>query len=170
MIPPSKKLRPVAAVIVRKGDTFLLVKKPRPDHAWQFPQGGVDASETHQQAAHRELAEECGDELKVKINEEPLGHYEYPFPADFVRHHGEYFGAKVTFFSAEYIRGEVKVDGQELVDSAWLTEKEIKELVSDSYWDNTNRFFKKKENIFWSFCKGILNFFEFITFMTIFGD
>ena len=37
-------------------------------NAWQFPQGGVDAGENHVDAALRELAEECGTDLKIKID------------------------------------------------------------------------------------------------------
>lgn len=142
MIPP-KKLRPVAAIIVKKDNKFLLVQKPRKYNAWQFPQGGVDKGESHLEAAMRELAEECGDDIKIKIDSQSIGFYEYPFPADFIRHHGEYFGAKVTFFRAEYVSGEVKVDGKELIGFKWIEADEIKKYVSEDYWDNTKRFIKK---------------------------
>lgn len=65
---------------------YLLVKKPRSQHSWQMPQGGLEEGESllqvcgshllfsiirympllfFLQAARRELAEECGSELKA---------------------------------------------------------------------------------------------------------
>ncbi|KAL9548089.1 hypothetical protein MBANPS3_005849 [Mucor bainieri] len=65
---------------------YLLVKKPRKHHAYQFPQGGQDPGETTSEAALRELREECGSSLKVKlIDETPIGAYQYKFPPEFNR-------------------------------------------------------------------------------------
>jgi 8-oxo-dGTP pyrophosphatase MutT (NUDIX family) len=81
---------------------YLLVKKPRQDHAWQFPQGGVKVkkNETIPQAALRELAEECGSQLQVKLidNENAVCVYQYPFPFEFIKQKKKkkrYAGAKV---------------------------------------------------------------------------
>lgn len=137
---PLKKLRPVAAIVIQKNNKYLLVKKPRKNNAWQFPQGGVDPGETHAQAALRELAEECGSDIQVELDPKTIGHYEYSFPEDFVRHHGEFFGAKVVFFKAKYISGEVQVDGKELIGFEWLENKEIQTKVSTDYWQAINKF------------------------------
>lgn len=65
---------------------YLLVQKPRKHHAWQFPQGGQDKGETASDAALRELKEECGSDLKVKlIDDTPIGQYMYKFPENFNR-------------------------------------------------------------------------------------
>jgi 8-oxo-dGTP pyrophosphatase MutT (NUDIX family) len=166
MIPP-KKLRPVAALIVKKGNKYLLVQKPRKNNAWQFPQGGVDPGETHAEAALRELAEECGSDIKVEIDSKPIGNYEYPFPEDFVRHYGEFFGAKVVFFKAKYLSGEVHVDGKELVGFKWLEAEKIKEYVAEKYWNNTKRFITKSQGAVRSILGGIL---EFLAFFSLFND
>ncbi|GAN08005.1 hypothetical protein MAM1_0185d07510 [Mucor ambiguus] len=74
---------------------YLLVKKPRKHHAYQFPQGGQDSGETASEAALRELREECGSSLKVKlIDESPVGTYQYKFPPKFNRW-DQSVGAKV---------------------------------------------------------------------------
>jgi 8-oxo-dGTP pyrophosphatase MutT (NUDIX family) len=163
MIPP-KKLRPVAALIVKKGNKYLLVQKPRKNNAWQFPQGGVDPGETHAEAALRELAEECGSDIKVEIDSKPIGNYEYPFPEDFVRHYGEFFGAKVVFFKAKYLSGEVHVDGKELVGFKWLEAEKIKEYVAEKYWNNTKRFITKSDSVLVSFFREFFSFFCFLNF------
>lgn len=130
-----KKYRPVAAIIVQRGAQWLLVRKPRKDNAWQFPQGGVDAGEILIEAAKRELAEECGLELQVNISSDTVGEYQYDFPSDFLRHHGEFVGARVSFFKAKYISGEPEVDNSEIVEARWCKKEEIQNLVEKKYWE-----------------------------------
>lgn len=75
---------------------YLVVKKPRKHHAYQFPQGGQDSGETASEAALRELREECGTNLKVKlIDDSPIGAYQYKFPPKFNRWDNS-VGAKVN--------------------------------------------------------------------------
>lgn len=85
-----------------KKKVYLLVKKPRNDHSWQFPQGGLKkkGNETVPQGALRELSEECGDSLVVELIDgtEPYCIYEYPFPPEFIKakkKKKQYAGAKV---------------------------------------------------------------------------
>ena len=133
-------LRPVSAIILhRMGtncglDKYLIVKKPRKDNAWQFPQGGVDLGETGLQAAKRELNEECGENLIVKFKgERPVGAYKYLFPANFKRHDKNIAGAHVSFFYAEHLEGSVEVDGEEIIDHAWVTKDQFKDYFEDNY-------------------------------------
>jgi 8-oxo-dGTP pyrophosphatase MutT (NUDIX family) len=130
-----KKYRSVAAIAVEREGKWLLVRKPRKENAWQFPQGGVDEGESFVQAAERELREECGANLKIKFSPEPVAEYRYDFPADFLRHNGEFLGANVLFFQAKHISGEPKVDNEEIVEARWCTQKEIKDLVEEEYWE-----------------------------------
>lgn len=57
---PSKiKYRPnVAAILQKKEGRILVAERWDVDGAWQFPQGGVDPGETHEEALERELKEE----------------------------------------------------------------------------------------------------------------
>ncbi len=51
----------VAIVVMDPSTNLCLVgKRARTKDGWQFPQGGVDHGETHEQAAKRELFEEMG--------------------------------------------------------------------------------------------------------------
>lgn len=132
--------RPVAAMIVKRNfadqqTRYLVVKKPRQNNAWQFPQGGVDAGETLLSAARRELIEECGPYLQVEItSNESIGSYQYDFPADFKRSDHDHIGAEVSFFEAQWISGEAVVDGLELVGSVWLTSQELQDVLSPTYY------------------------------------
>ena len=137
-----KKYRSVVAIAVEREGKWLLVRKPRKDNAWQFPQGGVDEGETFVQTAERELQEECGANLKIKTSPELVTEYKYDFPADFLRHHGEFTGANVSFFQAKHISGEPKVDNDEIVEARWCFSEEIQKLVTLDYWEVIKEFVK----------------------------
>ncbi len=112
---------------------FLIVKKPRKDHAWQFPQGGVDSGESLLEGAQRELREECGADLKVEFFPEPIGTYSYFFPADFKRYEENITGAKVTFFRAEFISGDIQLEPTELEDYKWVTKDKLGDYFEGEY-------------------------------------
>ena len=76
------KFRPnVAAVILnQQGDKILMFHRvDRRRKGWQFPQGGVDAGETEEQAILRELKEEIGTN-DVKILKQSSKRTRYQFP------------------------------------------------------------------------------------------
>lgn len=137
----EEQLRSVSAIIVKHNEKYLVVKKPRKDFAWQFPQGGVDGGENFLQAAKRELREECGSDLMVKFKgERPIGSYRYIFPEDFVRHDENIIGASVSFFIAEYVSGDVLVDQDEIVEYTWVSLSEMTDLFEPSYLENVQNF------------------------------
>ncbi|BGP28238.1 hypothetical protein JCM10295v2_007225 [Rhodotorula toruloides] len=122
----------------RKADRtlYLLLKKDRREHAWQFPQGGVEGEESLIEAAKRELHEETGVNVDVwPSGRVPAGAYTYAFSAEHKKKHPEHEGAKVFFMPMRIIRGQVEPNKQEgIVDFAWLTKEEVKEKVSPEYW------------------------------------
>lgn len=130
-----KNYRPVVALAIKREDQWLLVRKPRKRHAWQFPQGGVDEGETFINAAQRELIEECGPDLRVNIFPEQIAGYQYDFPSDFMRYDNEFDGASVEFFYAQWVFGEPIVDGDEIVEARWCSSEEIQYLVEENYWE-----------------------------------
>ncbi|CAG8492191.1 1377_t:CDS:2 [Paraglomus occultum] len=113
---------------------YLIVRKPRKEHAWQFPQGGVNTAEGEllHQAAKRELAEECGENMDVWfVSRKPIGYCAYDFPA------GEsdvYDGAKVFFLKAHIFAGQAQVDNKEIVEFAWVTKQEMQQYVTPEYY------------------------------------
>ena len=143
----ENQMRPVSALIVHRvgtncgKDKYLIVKKPRKHNAWQFPQGGVDKGETGRQAAVRELNEECGATLSVKIKgERPVGEYSYFFPQDFKRHESKVIGAQVEFYKADFIEGKVEVDGEEIINHKWVTKEDFKDYFEDKYLQTVQDF------------------------------
>lgn len=56
----------VCCVVYKEGEFLLLQGKGWPKNWWKFPQGGINAKETVEQAAVRELKEETGsDNFKI---------------------------------------------------------------------------------------------------------
>jgi len=54
---------PSVTLVVTDGDELVLVRQPRPGagtHVLELPAGTLEPGETTVEAAHRELAEECG--------------------------------------------------------------------------------------------------------------
>lgn len=131
----NDNLRAVSSIIVQNdNDEFLIVKKPRKDHAWQFPQGGKEEGETDKKAALRELCEECGTQFNVKfLGEKPVGEYKYLFPKNFKRHDKGITGAKVKFFRADFLEGIVKVDNDEIIDFAWVSKNDFETYFEKDY-------------------------------------
>jgi len=119
--------------LMRKLDTklFLIVKKNRSDHAWQFPQGKREASENSlRKTAERELREECGSEVDVWFNGNAPRHlHAYEYPPDVQKRLNTY-GAKVFFFYAYYIKGPIILNNKELIDYHWVTREEMKEYIN----------------------------------------
>ncbi|CAH1764005.1 5685_t:CDS:2 [Entrophospora sp. SA101] len=110
---------------------YLIVKKPRLEDSWQFPQGGLDGSETLLEAATRELKEECGDSMDIWfVGRRPIGYNKYNFKKPLRKDEIEYIGSKAHIFA-----GQVKVDNKEIIDFAWVTKQELREYVESYYYD-----------------------------------
>jgi len=127
----SKPFRKNASIIARKNRKFLLVKKPRARHAWQFPQGGAEVGETFEEAARREFAEELGTD-KIKILRE-AGVYSYEWSAGKkVRKELKNFcGQEVHLFLADFFGedAEIQLDRNELAEWRWVDAAELNELI-----------------------------------------
>ncbi|MCF7905993.1 3-phosphoshikimate 1-carboxyvinyltransferase [Candidatus Gracilibacteria bacterium] len=140
-IPQSGNISRGKPPLTKGGNMFLIVKKPRKSHAWQFPQGGTENGENGINTAKRELEEECGSDLRVRFNPEYwIGEYRYFFPKGFVRHKPHIRGARTRFFRAEYVQGEVKINTDELEDCAWVTKDKLPDFFEKDYWEAVQKF------------------------------
>ncbi len=76
----------VALIIQNPEGRLFFAERADAEGAWQFPQGGIDADETAEQAAWRELKEETGlSEDQVILLKESTDWTTYDLPKEFVR-------------------------------------------------------------------------------------
>ncbi len=83
------------------GHVFVGQRLDNQSDAWQMPQGGIDAGETPERAALRELEEETGvDPSLVTIEAESSDWIAYDLPADLIPRiwNGKYRGQKQKWF------------------------------------------------------------------------
>lgn len=100
---------------------------------WDFPKGHVEAGETEQETALREVDEEAG--LKVRLIE---GFREEITYVDTINQ----VNKVVVFFVGEAVKQEVKCDGTEVVDFCWL---EYSLALEKLTYDNAKHLLKKAE-------------------------
>lgn len=109
----------VAGSVVAQDGKYLLVqeKQPRAFGLWCLPTGHVDAGESVEQAAVREVKEETGYDVelitKVAIYHEDVGRA--------VKHA---FVAKIT-------GGSLHIQPDEILDAKWLSYADIEQLQND---------------------------------------
>jgi 8-oxo-dGTP diphosphatase len=109
---------PVSMAIITKDDRVLMVRRRQREGklSWAFPGGGIEAGETAEQAAVREVAEETALEVKAV---QVLGQRIHPDT-----------GADMTYVACEPVVGEARVeDDEELAEVAWITLEEIPTYV-----------------------------------------
>lgn len=91
----------VAALMVNLAGSLLICERATLRGAWQFPQGGVDAGESLEDALFREVREEVGlDARHYEVTDRRQG-YRYLYPEEVrlrkVRKHGNH-GQEQTYF------------------------------------------------------------------------
>lgn len=103
----------VAALVVNPEGNLLICERFTLPGAWQFPQGGVDAGESLEQALFREVREEVG--LRADHYEviERRDGYRYLYPEEVrgkkVRKHGNH-GQEQTYFLCHLKQGAPPVN------------------------------------------------------------
>jgi putative (di)nucleoside polyphosphate hydrolase len=105
----SDGYRPNVGIILTNSCGQLLWARRIRQQAWQFPQGGIRALETPEQAMYRELSEEIGLEPRhVCLLGATRGWLRYRLPERFVRRHQEpvCVGQKQVWFMLKLIGEE----------------------------------------------------------------
>lgn len=84
----SDGFRPNVGIILANSMGQVLWARRIGQNAWQFPQGGINASESPEQAMYRELKEEIGlTPNDVEVIAVTRGWLRYRLPKRMIRHH-----------------------------------------------------------------------------------
>lgn len=97
----SEGYRPNVGIILANRKNQVFWGKRIKEHAWQFPQGGIQRGESPEQAMYRELYEEVGLHPEhVRILGRTKNWLRYDVPTHFVRREsrGRYRGQKQIWF------------------------------------------------------------------------
>jgi NAD+ diphosphatase len=100
------RLSPAIIVLIEKDDTLLLARSARfPAAFFSVLAGFVEPGESLEMAVHREVMEETGIAVK---NIRYFGSQPWPYP-----------DSLMLGFTAQYDSGEIKIDGEEIVEAGW---------------------------------------------------
>ncbi|AFL68728.1 RNA pyrophosphohydrolase [Sulfurospirillum barnesii] len=132
-----KRYRPnVAAVVVSSKYPFqcelFIASRSDIDGAWQFPQGGIDAGETPEEALFRELEEEIGTG-DVEIIAEFPEWLQYDFPQKIAQKMYPFDGQSQKYFLVR-LKQEAKINlatkEPEFCDFKFVTLEEVFDFIT----------------------------------------
>jgi NAD+ diphosphatase len=102
------RISPAVIVLVTRGNQLLLARSPHfRESIYSVLAGFVEPGETLEEAVEREVLEETA--IRVK-NIRYFGSQPWPFP------HSLMIG-----FTAEYAGGDIRIDGEEIIDARWYS-------------------------------------------------
>ena len=109
------RIAPAVIALVTKGDKVLLQRNTHyKGVVWSLVAGFVDAGENLEDAVRREIREEASIEVKdIRY----FGSQTWPFPSNIM-----------IGFRAEYAGGELKPDGEEVIESGWFDRAHLPEI------------------------------------------
>ena len=109
------KLSPAVIALVTRGDRVLLQRNAHYLSAhWSLVAGFVDPGENFEVAVRREIHEEASIEVKdIRY----VRSQTWPFPSNIM-----------VGFRAEYVGGELRPDGEEVLESGWFARDALPEL------------------------------------------
>ena len=118
----------VAAIVKRSDGRILIGERANIPNAWQFPQGGVQRSETLQDALQRELQEEVALTPRHYCVIESKGPYRYLFPPG--RTKEGFDGQEQTYFLVQFTGNDsdldVETETPEFVNIRWIEPSEFR--------------------------------------------
>jgi 8-oxo-dGTP pyrophosphatase MutT (NUDIX family) len=123
--PPDRSVRlntfeqvSAGGVAYRKTDDTveIAVILTNPEGRWQLPKGMIDAGETAEQAAVREVREEAGIETELGV---PIDTTEYWFSADRQGKRTR-FHKSVHWYLMKYVSGNVEDHDHEVLEARWM--------------------------------------------------
>lgn len=108
---------------------FLMVKRNRETHQWQFPQGKRGDTESLRQTAERVGDRAYGKVDRWYVSNVPMGHLVYAYP-EAVQLQRKQYGAQIFFYRCQMIsERNFKLETRLYTDYAWVGRDEVAEYV-----------------------------------------
>jgi len=106
------RFSPAVMVLIKKEHEILLARSRHfSPGVYSAIAGFIEPGETAEMAAHREVKEELGIEIQSLVY---FGTQPWPFPDSFM-----------IAFTAEYAKGDLKIDATELEDARWFSKEAL---------------------------------------------
>ncbi len=109
-----------------EGNTEIALILTNPERRWQLPKGMIDAGETEEQAAQREVREEAGIETEL-IAELERTEYWFTAERDGTRSR---FHKYVHWFLMRYTAGDVADHDHEVFEARWIDADEALNMLA----------------------------------------
>lgn len=107
-------------------------------NTWVLPFSTRNDGETMRQTAERVLKEMCGNNLHVSfLGNAPCGVYKYKYPASV---NNNSVGAKIFFFKARYLKGQIDAPKNAVNDFQWLCKTELSNILHPDYYHSVSQF------------------------------
>ena len=106
-------------------DAEIAIIQTESENRWQLPKGLIDAGETVEEAAVREVREESGVEAKII---EPAQDIEYWFTANYDGERRRYH-KMVHFYVMRYLSGSVDDHDHEVAEARWVSVTEAVRML-----------------------------------------
>lgn len=113
---------------------YLLVRKPRNQHVWQFSQQTITNFTTNslRELALTQLSENFGSNFITNVHSTmPQAYLSYLYSAS---EDQQQVGSNVFIMKSVYASGDVQLISDKFVDYVWLTKSEIKDYVTKKYF------------------------------------
>lgn len=119
-----------AGGVVRKGNAILFIFR---SGRWDLPKGKIDAGETAEQAALREVEEECGiKDHRITGTLQPTYHiYRSPYK----KNRGEWIFKETRWFDMKYdgVEPGIPETGEGITEIRWFKTEELNEVLANTY-------------------------------------
>lgn len=130
ILKPAFRVIQAAGGVVKRDEKLLLIFR---NDKWDLPKGKIDKGETKQEAAIREVEEECGIKGHKIVRTLPSTYHIYQSPH--VDTNGEWVLKETFWFEMEYLGTEngVPQNEENITEIRWFEHNELEIVMSNIY-------------------------------------
>lgn len=122
-------LLPSVTILVLDKDKRVLLVRHHNDNLWVAPGGMIEPDENPEDAAVREMQEETGCLVRLTHTFGTYGGSQFRI----LYQNGDEVGYVMTVYGAEIMEGELKPDGEEILEIQFFSYEETKQLKTGKW-------------------------------------